>query len=70
MNENEVVGEARGLKVIAQQHIFLIAVYTATIGFALMSYLITARPQAYKKQNGSFKAILLPCTYHPYLLHD
>ncbi len=66
MNENEVVGEARGLKVIAQQHIFLIAVYTATIGFALMSYLITARPQETKWVIQSYIASMyLPSLFTP-----
>jgi len=43
-NESKVSGEARPLKIIAKQPIFLIAIFTATIGFALMSYLMTATP--------------------------
>jgi MFS family permease len=44
INDDEIVGEARPLSVIAKQPIFIIAVCTATIGFALMSYLMTATP--------------------------
>ncbi|WP_057831870.1 MFS transporter [Colwellia sp. TT2012] len=44
VNEDEIVGDARPLKVITKQPIFLIAICTATIGFALMSYLMTATP--------------------------
>lgn len=43
-NHDEISGEARPLSVIAKQPIFLIAICTATIGFALMSYLMTATP--------------------------
>mgnify|MGYP005988069211 FL=1 len=44
VTSNETVGEPRALNVIIKQPIFLIAVCTATIGFALMSYLMTATP--------------------------
>jgi MFS family permease len=44
INDDEIVGEARPLSVIVKQPIFLIAICTATIGFALMSYLMTATP--------------------------
>jgi len=44
VTSNETVGEPRALNVIVKQPIFLIAVCTATIGFALMSYLMTATP--------------------------
>jgi MFS family permease len=37
-------GETRSLGEIAKQPIFMIAILTATIGFALMSYLMTATP--------------------------
>ena len=37
-------GDARPLSVIVKQPIFLIAICTATIGYALMSYLMTATP--------------------------
>ncbi len=37
-------GEARPLSIIIKQPIFIIAICTATIGFALMSYLMTATP--------------------------
>ena len=37
-------GEARPLSVITKQPIFIIAIGTATIGYALMSYLMTATP--------------------------
>jgi len=42
--DDETVGETRPLSEIAKQPIFLIAICTATIGFALMSYLMTATP--------------------------
>ncbi len=44
MNNNIATGESRPLTEIAKQPIFLIAICTATIGFALMSYLMTATP--------------------------
>jgi len=44
MQADIVVGEARDLKDIIKQPIFLIAICTAAIGFALMSYLMTATP--------------------------
>ncbi|KGJ94054.1 MFS transporter [Colwellia psychrerythraea] len=44
LTSNETSGEPRALSVIIKQPIFLIAVCTATIGFALMSYLMTATP--------------------------
>ena len=44
INNDESPGEARSLSVIAKQPIFIVAICTATIGFALMSYLMTATP--------------------------
>ncbi|MCP4987157.1 MAG: MFS transporter [Colwellia sp.] len=44
INTSEAAGEARSLREIAKQPIFIIAICTATIGFALMSYLMTATP--------------------------
>jgi len=44
IKSNETVGNTRPLSEIAKQPIFLIAISTATIGFALMSYLMTATP--------------------------
>lgn len=44
ITESEVSGEARPLNIIIKQPIFLISICTATIGFALMSYLMTATP--------------------------
>ena len=52
VNEDEIAGEARDLKDIAKQPIFLIAVCTATIGFALMSYLMTATPISMHHMHG------------------
>ncbi len=43
-SSDETIGEARPLSEIAKQPVFLIAICTATIGFALMSYLMTATP--------------------------
>lgn len=44
INSKETTGAARPLSEIAKQPIFIIAICTATIGFALMSYLMTATP--------------------------
>ena len=44
IKEISTVGEARPLPVIIKQPIFIIAICTATIGYALMSYLMTATP--------------------------
>lgn len=44
METTIVVGKARDLTEIIKQPIFLIALCTAAIGFALMSYLMTATP--------------------------
>lgn len=44
INESEVTGTQRTLTTIVKQPIFLISICTATIGFALMSYLMTATP--------------------------
>ncbi|OUR62857.1 MFS transporter [Colwellia sp. 39_35_sub15_T18] len=44
IKETSSVGAARPLSVIVKQPIFIIAICTATIGFALMSYLMTATP--------------------------
>ena len=46
------VGEERSLSAIAKQPIFLIAIGTATIGFALMSYLMTATPLSMHHMQG------------------
>ncbi len=43
---SELEGETRPLREIAKQPIFVIAILTATIGFALMSYLMTATPMS------------------------
>lgn len=43
---SELEGETRPLREIAKQPIFIIAILTATIGFALMSYLMTATPMS------------------------
>ncbi|WP_246143576.1 MFS transporter [Colwellia echini] len=52
LKENEENGEARSLKIIVKQPIFLISVCTATIGFALMSYLMTATPISMHQMHG------------------
>ena len=44
ITDNKITGEARPLSVIIKQPIFIISLCTATIGFALMSYLMTATP--------------------------
>jgi MFS family permease len=45
-------GEARPLSVIVKQPIFIISISTATIGFALMSYLMTATPLSMHHMQG------------------
>ncbi|TWX65093.1 MFS transporter [Colwellia sp. C1TZA3] len=45
-------GEARPLSEIVKQPIFIIAILSAAIGFALMSYLMTATPLSMHKLNG------------------
>lgn len=44
IKNDQTTGEARSLTDITKQPIFLIAICTATIGFSLMSYLMTATP--------------------------
>lgn len=51
-NSDDVVGDARPLSEIAKQPVFLIAICTATIGFALMSYLMTATPLSMHHMQG------------------
>jgi MFS family permease len=79
-NEDATVGEARELKVIVKQPIFLIAVCTATIGFALMSYLMTATPISMHHMQGHslqetkwviqshIAAMYLPSLFTPWLI--
>ncbi len=45
-------GDARPLSTIVKQPIFIIAISTATIGFALMSYLMTATPLSMHHMQG------------------
>ncbi|MCW8834018.1 MAG: MFS transporter [Colwellia sp.] len=45
-------GDARPLAIIVKQPIFIIAISTATIGFALMSYLMTATPLSMHHMQG------------------
>lgn len=45
-------GDARSLSLIMKQPIFIIAICTATIGFALMSYLMTATPLSMNHMQG------------------
>jgi MFS family permease len=52
IKEVTTVGEARPLSVIAKQPIFIIAISTATIGYALMSYLMTATPLSMHHMQG------------------
>jgi MFS family permease len=49
---NEAIGEARSLQQIMSQPIFIISVCVATIGFALMSYLMTATPLSMHHMQG------------------
>lgn len=52
INELSSTGETRPLSVIIKQPIFIIAISTATIGFALMSYLMTATPLSMHHMQG------------------
>tara|TARA_R110001583_G_scaffold43548_1_gene138528 strand:- start:19451 stop:20713 length:1263 start_codon:yes stop_codon:yes gene_type:complete len=52
IKEVSSTGAARPLPVIIKQPIFLIAICTATIGFALMSYLMTATPLSMHNMQG------------------
>ncbi|WP_159819784.1 MFS transporter [Colwellia sp. 20A7] len=73
-------GEARPLSIIAKQPIFLIAISTATIGYALMSYLMTATPLSMHHMQGHslnetkwviqshIAAMYLPSLFAPWLV--
>jgi len=52
IKEESSTGEARPLSIIVKQPIFIIAISTATIGFALMSYLMTATPLSMHHMQG------------------
>lgn len=52
IKENANTGDARPLSVIAKQPLFIIAISTATIGYALMSYLMTATPLSMHHMQG------------------
>lgn len=76
------VGEARDLKDIAKQPIFLISICTAAIGFALMSYLMTATPISMHHMQGHslqdtklviqshIAAMYLPSLFTPWLVQQ
>lgn len=80
INDNGSVGEARPLSVIAKQPIFIIAIVTATIGFALMSYLMTATPISMHHMQGHslqdtkwviqshIAAMFIPSLFTPWLV--
>jgi len=73
-------GETRTLSVIAKQPIFLVAISTATIGYALMSYLMTATPLSMHHMQGHslnetkwviqshIAAMYLPSLFAPWLV--
>jgi len=52
IKEVSSTGETRPLSIIVKQPIFLIAICTATIGYALMSYLMTATPLSMHHMQG------------------
>jgi len=52
IKEISTTGEARPLSIIAKQPLFIIAISTATIGYALMSYLMTATPLSMHHMQG------------------
>ncbi|NQZ27133.1 MAG: MFS transporter [Colwellia sp.] len=80
INTDEATGEARPLSEIVKQPIFLIAICTATIGFALMSYLMTATPISMHNMQGHslqetkwviqshIAAMYLPSLFTPWLV--
>jgi MFS family permease len=80
VNDDEITGKARNLKEIAKQPIFLIAICTATIGFALMSYLMTATPISMHHMQGHslqetkwviqshIAAMYIPSLFTPFLV--
>ncbi len=80
IENDETTGEARSLTDIAKQPIFLIAICTATIGFSLMSYLMTATPismhhiQSHSLQETKWviqthiAAMYLPSLFTPWLV--
>lgn len=52
MNESVNTGKARPLSEIVKQPIFIVAILAATIGYALMSYLMTATPISMHSMHG------------------
>ncbi len=52
IKEEKTGGEARPLSEIIKQPIFIISIATATIGYALMSYLMTATPLSMHNMQG------------------
>ncbi|WP_343818586.1 MFS transporter [Colwellia asteriadis] len=52
IKEDKVIGQVRPLTQIIRQPIFIIAIGSATIGFALMSYLMTATPLSMHHMQG------------------
>lgn len=52
IKETSSSGEARPLSIIVKQPLFIIAISTATIGYALMSYLMTATPLSMHHMQG------------------
>ena len=74
------IGDARPLSIIAKQPVFIIAIGTATIGYALMSYLMTATPLSMHHMQGHslvetkwviqshIAAMYLPSLFTPWLV--
>jgi len=52
MKDQAQLGESRPLAIIVKQPIFIIAILSATIGYALMSYLMTATPLSMHNMQG------------------
>lgn len=52
IKEVSTTGEARPLTTLVKQPLFIIAISTATIGYALMSYLMTATPLSMHNMQG------------------
>ncbi|TPH14694.1 MFS transporter [Litorilituus lipolyticus] len=80
INHEETIGEARPLNTIISQPIFIISICSATIGYALMSYLMTATPLSMHHMQGHslhdtkwviqshIAAMYIPSLFAPWLI--
>ena len=80
INHEETTGEARPLSAILSQPIFIVSICSATIGYALMSYLMTATPLSMHHMQGHslhdtkwviqshIAAMYIPSLFAPWLI--